>query len=60
MELLDSDIEKLIELIYTMNNKNIDSELNKKEDVIIQTLEELNKSKNKLFNLHSQLKDLIK
>jgi hypothetical protein len=60
MELLDNDIEKLIELIYTMNNKNIDSELNKKEDVIIQTLEELNKSKNKLFNLHSQLKDLIK
>jgi hypothetical protein len=60
MELLDNDIEKLIELIYTMNNKNIDSELNKKEDIIIQTLEELNKSKNKLFNLHSQLKDLIK
>jgi hypothetical protein len=60
MELLDSDIEKLIELIYTMNNKNIDSELNKKEDVIIHTLEELNKSKNKLLNLHSQLQNLIK
>lgn len=60
LENLESDIEDIMELIYTMEeNNDIDLELTKKEDAVIQALEELANSTQKIKNLESDLKNLI-
>ncbi|PHS57979.1 MAG: hypothetical protein COB17_04585 [Sulfurimonas sp.] len=59
IEVLEKNIEKLIELVYTMQNEQINKELTKKEDVVINSLEELNSSNIKLKNLKKSIEDLI-
>lgn len=59
LEIVEQNIEDLVELIYTMNEKSRDKELRKKEDAIIQSLEELASTTKKLKNLKSDLDDLI-
>jgi len=57
---VESHIEDLLELIYTMqDDKKIDKELTKKEDALIQSLEELTTSTKKLENLKQDLDSLI-
>jgi len=55
---LEQNIEQLIELVYVMNNNETDKSLNKKEDAVIHSLEELNSTANKLKNLKNTLDDL--
>lgn len=57
---VESHIEDLLELIYTMQEDQvIDKELTKKEDALIQSLEELTSSAKKLENLKVDLDSLI-
>ena len=57
---VESNIEDLLELIYTMQESlPIDKELTKKEDALIDSLEELTTSAKKLENLKSDLDSLI-
>jgi len=59
LESLESSIEDLIELLYIMeNDKIIDKELTKKEDAIIQSLEELTTSTQRLKELKIDLDNL--
>ncbi len=60
LEIVESKIEDLMELIYAMeDNKQIDKELTKKEDALIQSLEELTSSAQNLKNLKADLENLI-
>jgi len=60
LEIVENKIEDLMELIYAMeDNKQIDEELTKKEDALIQSLEELTSSAQKLKNLKTDLENLI-
>jgi len=59
LEIAEQHIEKLIDFIYEMNNNSMDKELRKKEDIIIQSLEELSKSAQELKSLKNNLNDLI-
>jgi len=60
LELLENDIEDIMELIYTMEDDNsIDLELTKKEDAVIQSLEELANSTQKISDLKSDLDNLL-
>jgi len=59
LELLELHVEELLNFIYDMNNDKIDNELRKKEDAIIQSLEELGATKLKLKNLKNDLDNLI-
>lgn len=58
IESLEQNIEDLIDLIYEMNN-NRDKELRKKEDTVIQSLEELSSTLIRLKNLKENLDELI-
>ncbi|MFA6196445.1 MAG: hypothetical protein WC656_07350 [Sulfurimonas sp.] len=60
LEYLEKNIEDLIELLSIMEeDKNINNELTKKEDALIQSLEELTTSTYKLKNLKKDLDNLI-
>ena len=59
MEILEQHIEELVELIYTMNENSRDKELRKKEDAVIQSLEELSSTARGLKNLKNDLDNLI-
>lgn len=59
LELLELHVEELLNFIYDMNNDKTDNELRKKEDAIIQSLEELGATKLKLKNLKNDLDNLI-
>jgi len=59
LELVEKNIEDLLELLYTMeNNKELDKDLTKKEDIIIQSLEELTTSAQNLRELKIDLDNL--
>ncbi len=59
LEVTERHIEDLVELIYAMNEETRDKELRKKEDAVIQSLEELSSTTIKLKNLKSDLDALI-
>ncbi|MBU1658951.1 hypothetical protein KKG72_07880 [bacterium] len=60
LETIESDIEDLLELLNIMENNNVSNkELTKKEDVIIQSLEELSNCALNLHNLKADLKSLL-
>lgn len=59
LEITEGHIEDLVELIYAMNEKTRDKELRKKEDAVIQSLEELSSAAIKLKNLKNDLEALI-
>ena len=60
LELVEKNIEDLLELLYTMeDDKEIDEDLTKKEDIIIQSLEELTTSSQHLKELKVDLDNLI-
>lgn len=59
LQIVEQNIEELFELIYTMNEKELNKELARKEDAIIQSLEELTVSSLKLKNLKSDLDSII-
>ena len=60
LELVEEKIENLMELIYTMETDNeIDESLTKKEDALIQSLEELTSSAQNLKNLKIDLQNLV-
>ena len=59
LELLELHVEELLNFIYDMNNDKTDNELRKKEDAIIQSLEELGSTRLKLKNLKDDLNNLI-
>ena len=60
VELIEKNIEGLLELFYEMQeNKEFDKELTKKEDALIQSLEELTTSAQKLKDLKINLDNLI-
>lgn len=56
---LEQNIEDLIELIYAMSENTRNKELRKKEDAVIQSLEELSTASKKLEALKDDLKSLI-
>ncbi|MEA3370486.1 MAG: hypothetical protein U9Q40_04035 [Campylobacterota bacterium] len=59
LDVVESNIENLFELLYEMEeNKTIDKELTKKEDIIIQTLEELSSATQNLKELKIDLDNL--
>lgn len=59
LEIVEKNIEDLLELISIMNNGKIDKDITKKEDVLIQSLEELTNSALNLKNLKVDLDNLI-
>jgi hypothetical protein len=60
LEHVENNIEDLLELLYVMDeDESIDKELTKKEDALIQSLEELTSSTLKLENLKSDLDKLV-
>ena len=59
IEIVEQHIEDLVELIYAMNENTRDKELRKKEDAIIQSLEELGTTTRKLKNLKDDVDNLI-
>lgn len=59
LELIDANVEDLLELLNTMDDDKVDKELNKKEDAIIQSLEELTNARLNLANLKTDLDNLI-
>jgi methyl-accepting chemotaxis protein len=60
IELVEKNIEELLELFYEMQeDKNFDKNLTKKEDVLIQSLEELTTSAKKLKELKSDFDNLL-
>jgi hypothetical protein len=56
---VENNIEDLLELLSLMDDGNIDKELTKKEDTLIQSLEELTSCAQKLQNLKVDLDNLI-
>ena len=59
LEIAEQHIEELVELIYAMNEHSEDKELTKKEDAVIQSLEELCSTARGLKNLKDDLDNLI-
>ena len=60
LEHVENNIEDLLELLCVMDeDESIDKELTKKEDALIQSLEELTSSTLKLQNLKSDLDNLV-
>ncbi|MCK9473047.1 hypothetical protein [Sulfurimonas sp.] len=59
LEITEEHIEDLVELIYAMNKQTRDKDLRKKEDAVIQSLEELSSTAIKLKNLKNDLDALI-
>jgi len=60
LEIVEEKIENLMELIYTMQESNhIDDTFTKKEDILIQALEELTSSAHNLKNLEEALQTLL-
>ena len=60
IELIEKNIEELLELFYIMEeNQNFNKEMTKKEDTLIQSLEELTTSAKKLHDLKIDLDNLI-
>ncbi len=59
LEITEEHIEDLVELICTMNKQTRDKDLRKKEDAVIQSLEELSSTAVKLKNLKNDLDALI-
>lgn len=60
LERVEENIEDLLDLFYAMEDGvKIDKDLTKKEDAIIQSLEELSSASRKLKNLKTDLDDLI-
>jgi methyl-accepting chemotaxis protein len=60
LQQLENNIEDLLELLCIMDkDENIDKELTKREDTLIQSLEELTSSTIKLENLKSDLDNLV-
>jgi len=59
LEILELHVEELLNFIYDMNNDQTNQELRKKEDAIIQSLEELSATKVKLKHLKEDLNNLI-
>lgn len=59
LRMVEQNIEELFELIYVMNEKELNKEFAKKEDAIIQSLEELTVSSLKLKNLKFDLDSII-
>ena len=59
IEIVEQNIEVLVKLIYAMNETARDKELRKKEDAVIQSLEELSTATRKLKNLKDDLDNLI-
>ena len=59
LKILEQHIEKLVELIYTMNDDSADKELTKKEDAIIHSLEELSSTARRLKTVKDDLDNLI-
>lgn len=56
---LERDMEELMEFIYEMNESKRDKELIEKEDIVIQSFEELSACTKKLNNLKDDLNNLI-
>ncbi|MCF6309599.1 MAG: hypothetical protein L3J19_03860 [Sulfurimonas sp.] len=59
LEIVEQHIEELVDLIYTMNGDSRDKELRKKDDTVIQSLEELSSAAKALKNLKNDLDNLI-
>jgi hypothetical protein len=60
LEVVEKNIEDVLEFIYTMEDEaSLDKDLTKKEDIIIQSLEELTTSMQNLRKLKSDLNNLI-
>jgi len=60
LESVESNIEDFLELVYSMDdNKEVDKELTKKEDAIIQTLEKLTSATQHLKELKMDLNSLV-
>ena len=59
LKALEQHIQELVELIYEMNDETTDKELTKKEDAVIQSLEELCSTARALKNLKDDLDNLI-
>jgi len=59
LEIVEQNIEDLVGLIYTMNENARDKELIKKEDAVIQSLEELSSMTMGLKSLKNDLENLI-
>jgi len=60
LENVEKKVEDLMELIYTMQeDESIDDEFTKKEDTLIQALEELTSSSKNLKNLEQALQNLL-
>lgn len=60
LEVVEESIENFLELLYTLEeNKELDKDLTKKEDAIIQTLEELTSATQHLKELKVDLNNLI-
>jgi hypothetical protein len=61
LEKIEDNIEEFLELIILMSKeKDIDTQITKKEDIVIESLEELMHLKAKLKNLKNNLNNLIK
>ncbi len=61
LEKIEDNIEEFLELIILMSkDKDIDIQMTKKEDIVIESLEELMDSKAKLKSLKNNLNNLIK
>ncbi|MCK4974224.1 MAG: hypothetical protein KAR81_03145, partial [Sulfurimonas sp.] len=58
-EIVEQHIEELVEFIHTMDENSRDKELRKKEDAVIQSLEELSSTARGLKNLKDDLDNLI-
>ena len=59
LEIVEQHIEELVEFIHTMDENSRDKELRKKEDAVIQSLEELSSTARGLKNLKDDLDNLI-
>jgi hypothetical protein len=58
IEMLDLHVEEMLDFIYEMNKEKPDEDMRKKEDIIIQSLEELSSCSAKLKNLKKDLDSL--
>ena len=59
LEHVEKNIEDIFELIYSMNDTQTDKDLTKKEDAIIQSLEELTTSAQNLKSLKTEIDNLV-
>jgi len=59
LEIVENNIEDLLELVDIMQEQNIDNDLTKKEDALIQSIEELTTSTQKIKDLKADLDNII-